>query len=74
MTSIDAHTPRQSEDEEQDRRRAAVDQARHSSQMEGVQSSPAGRELQEQYVDGEISAEQLVDRTRQMVQARNGRA
>lgn len=53
------------------RRRRAVDQARHSSEMEGLQSDPEGRALQERYVVGELSVTELIDRTRELVLARN---
>lgn len=49
---------------EQARRRRAVDATRHSSEMEGGRSTPEVRADQEAYVAGEISADQLVERTR----------
>ncbi len=46
------------------RRRSAVDEARHSSEMEGGRSTPEGHADQEAYVAGEISVDQLVEQTR----------
>lgn len=45
---------------ERDRRRRAVDRARHSSEMEGGGSSQQAREAQEAYVRGEIDVDELV--------------
>lgn len=58
---------------ERARRRRAINQARHSSEMEGMQSDPEARALQEQYVAGELSVTELGDRTRELVLARNRR-
>lgn len=48
--------------EEQARRRRSVDRARHSTEMEGGQSSPAARELPEAYVRGDLTLEEYVER------------
>lgn len=48
--------------EEQARRRADIDYARHSTEMEGGQSSSAAREVQEAYVRGELTLEEYVRR------------
>jgi len=46
---------------ERARRRRAVDQARHSTEMEGGRSSDANRDAQEAYVRGEIEIDQLIE-------------
>ncbi|WP_392423952.1 hypothetical protein [Barrientosiimonas humi] len=55
------------------RRRRVIDQARHSSEMEGITPDWEGRALQEQYVAGEFNEAELVERTRALVLARNRR-
>lgn len=47
--------------EEQDRRRHAVDNARHSTEMEGGRSSEDMRQAQEAYVRGEIDLDELIE-------------
>ncbi|HEY3514523.1 MAG TPA: antitoxin VbhA family protein [Kribbella sp.] len=49
---------------EQAQRAAQVASVRHSSALEGGRSTDAARALQDQYVAGEISIEELVERTR----------
>jgi len=49
-----------SPDGERERRRGAVAAARHSIEMEGGRVSGAARADQDRYVDGEVSAEDLV--------------
>ncbi|MCS5480708.1 hypothetical protein NYP18_13745 [Corynebacterium sp. YIM 101645] len=39
-------------------------QALHSGEMEGLHVTPAGRQDAEQYIDGQISADELVARAR----------
>lgn len=53
---------------DEDARRRVVDQARHSTELEGGRTDPAARALQERYVAGEISADELVEQTRRLVQ------
>lgn len=47
---------------EQARRRAIVEEARHSSEMEGGRSSEVDRALQEAYVRGELTLDQFLER------------
>jgi len=47
-------------DGERERRQGAVTAARHSIEMEGGRVSGAARADQDRYVDGELSAEDLV--------------
>ncbi|QFG69715.1 hypothetical protein [Ornithinimicrobium pratense] len=47
--------------EERERRRRAVDNARHSTEMEGGRSSENMREAQEAYVRGEIDLDDLIE-------------
>lgn len=46
--------------EEQDRRRRAVDNARHSIEMEGGRASERLREAEEAYVRGELEIDDLI--------------
>ena len=48
--------------EEQAERRRSVDRARHSTEMEGGQSSPAARDVQEAYVRGDLTLDEYLRR------------
>lgn len=51
--------------EEVARRRRAVDNARHSTEMEGGRSSESMREAEEAYVRGELDLQDLIEHARQ---------
>lgn len=55
-------------------RAASVAEARHSSALEGGQSSPAARALQDRYIDGEFDVDELGRRTRVLYGLEPGRA
>jgi hypothetical protein len=44
-------------------RAAWITEARHSTELEGRQSSPAARELQDRYIAGEFDVDELRRRT-----------
>lgn len=50
---------------EQEQRETLVDQTVHSALLEGLNVSPAFREDSEKYVAGTISADELVELTRE---------
>ncbi len=56
-------------DGDRERRQSAVVAARHSIEMEGGQVSGAARADQDRYVDGDLSAEDLVVRVRERMYA-----
>lgn len=48
--------------DEQARRRRSVDRARHSTEMEGGQSSPGARDVQEAHVRGDLTLDEYLRR------------
>ncbi|WP_380169762.1 hypothetical protein [Jannaschia sp. R86511] len=52
------------------RRRAFVDEARHSTVLEGGLTSPAARALQERYVAGDFDVDQLGEEIRRRLAQR----
>lgn len=54
-----------SDDQQREKRAWAVEQARHSSEMEGGRTSEEVRALQDRYVRGEVSADELVALTKE---------
>ena len=59
----------QASDGDRERRQGAVVAARHGIEMEGGQVSGAARADQDRYVDGELSAEDLVVRVKERMYA-----
>lgn len=53
---------------EERRRRLAVDEARHSTELEGGRSDAAARALQERYVAGDLSVDELGEGIRRLVE------
>lgn len=53
--------------QEQARRQQRAEFVRVSTEMEGGQTSPAARAIQDRYVRGEITADELLELTREQV-------
>lgn len=60
---------------EQERRMRAIDatQSRHSAVMEGGQVPPAAQAIQDEYVAGKITSDEMMDRARALVESRVGK-
>lgn len=54
--------------EEQARRQHVIEQARHSTEMEGGRTDDEARAIQDQFVRGEITDTELIEKTHALVQ------
>ncbi|XVX18677.1 hypothetical protein ACQP1U_09925 [Actinomycetota bacterium] len=50
-------------DEERAERRRRIEEARHSSELEGTRSDDAARAIQDDWAEGRITTDEMIERT-----------